>query len=200
VLEKRVFHPGLKTFRVVRGTDPTTVDFLAKWQMEAWEERWRKIQTAAEKRSRDEQAASQSSGKKSLAQRSTREAERQLQGLTKILRDGIEIDRMVDWEILKHRFEFSEAAPKPPKPDEPPPEPEPKETKFVPVLTYLDRLISSRARRKQSAAQQLYLLAKADWEDANRRVQEVNRAKRAEHEANLQKWRARKAEHDGKQA
>lgn len=64
MLEKRVFHPGLKTFRVVRGTDPTTVDFLAKWQMEAWEERWRKIQTAAEKRSRDEQAASQSSGKK----------------------------------------------------------------------------------------------------------------------------------------
>ncbi len=43
MLEKRIFHPGLKTFRVVRGTDNRTVEFLANWQMEAWDERWRKI-------------------------------------------------------------------------------------------------------------------------------------------------------------
>ena len=111
--EKQIFHPGLKVFRVIRGGDQGAVELMAKLQTELWDERWRKIQLANAKRRKEEEAARVSFQQKELALQRTREAERLLDSLTRILRDGIEIDHVLDWEKLKDRSPFSEPKPEP---------------------------------------------------------------------------------------
>jgi hypothetical protein len=77
-VEKQMFHPGLKTFRVLRRGDQANVELMAKFQTDLWDERWRKIELANAKRQKEEEAAKVSFQKKELALQRTREAERLL--------------------------------------------------------------------------------------------------------------------------
>ena len=113
VWEKKIFHAGLKAYRVVRGPDAATVEFRAQLQTQAWDDRWRTLQLADAKRKKQEEMAAVSFQKKELALRRTREIEQSLEHLTTILRDGIEIDHTFDWDSLKDCSSFLEAPPTP---------------------------------------------------------------------------------------
>ena len=76
--EKRILHPGLKTFRVIRGIDRATVELRAELQMDAWNARWKKIEDAAAKKAKEEEKARVFVGMKELAFKRTREAEQQI--------------------------------------------------------------------------------------------------------------------------
>lgn len=197
--EKKIFHPGLKAFRTVRGADKTTVEFIAQVQMEAWEERWRKIQLSEAKRRKEEEAARIDFQKKELALQRTREAERRLDALARILLDGIEIDHVLDWETLKQRAEFSEAPPVRPPLQLPPPSPRPEENRFLPRLTLIDWLIPSRRSRKLTEARRRYAEAKAEWGLLNRQTEESNASQQIDYEWKLKQWRDRQAEYNATQ-
>ncbi len=197
--EKTIFHPGLRAYRVIRGNEATEVEFIAKWQMEIWEERWRKIKAAQDKREKDKKAALLSTEKKEYAQRCTRDAERQLESLSRILREGIELDHAVDWESLKHRIEFAESPPMPTEPQKIPIEPQPNESRFIPKLGLFDHLIPSRARTKVSEFHNYYLAARASWELERDRIEEANRLQTVNHEKKISEWEERKTAHHKKQ-
>jgi|SRR5450631_614165 hypothetical protein len=144
--EKKIFHPGLKAFRVIRAADQATVELRSQLQIELWDERWRKIQLAGAKRKREEEAARVSFQKKELALQRTLEAEQQLDSLTRILQDGIEIDHVLDWEKLKDRSPFPEPRPEPRAPVSGPPAPKPDSPEFSPHLTFIDRLVPAGDR------------------------------------------------------
>jgi restriction system protein len=86
--EKRISHPGLKTFRVIRGMDQSVVELKAKLQAEIWDERWRKILRANEKREKDEEIARTRFQQKEFALQRTREAEEQRDSLTRLVSVG----------------------------------------------------------------------------------------------------------------
>jgi restriction system protein len=193
--EKQIFHPGLKVFRVIRGGDQGAVELMAKLQTELWDERWRKIQLANAKRKKEEEAARVSFQQKELALQRTREAERLLDSLIRILRDGIEIDHVLDWEKLKDRSPFSEPKPEPREQLSGWPAPQPDSVMFSPRLTFVDWLIPSRRSRRVAEAQRRYLDAKAECSAQDQQIREANARQQTEYEVKLKKWTAKKLLH-----
>jgi len=191
VWEKRIFHPGLKAFRIVRGNDKATVEFKAQLQMEAWNDRWQKLQQSTARKAKEEAAAHISFQKKSLALNRTREAEEQMNALSRILRDGIEIDHVLDWEQLKNRSEFSEPSPEAPKPTFGSPAPQQDSLMFSTHLTLIDRLIPSRRARRFADSERRYLNAKAEWIVQEQQIREINSKQQTEHESKLKEWISR---------
>jgi restriction system protein len=195
VWEKKLFHQGLKAFRVIRAADMATLELKARLQTEAWEERWRKIQTTEAKHRKQEEAARISFQRKELALQRTREAQQKIDALTGILADCIELDHVLDWNAMKQAFDLSEPAPQPPSPQAPPAPPVSGEARFTAKLDFLDRLIPSRRRRKIEDAQCRYSQARTEWETINKCIEQSNANQRAAYELKLQQWNKRKTEH-----
>ena len=195
IWEKRISHPGLKMFRVVRGRDPATVELTANLQLQRWEERWAKVEMANSKRKKEEEAAKVSFQKKELALLRTREAERQQKALEQILRDGIEIDSVLDWEKLKDRTGFPEPQPTGKLPILGMPEPRKDAVEFQPVLNLLDRLIPNRRSRRAAEAEQRFLNAQREWTAKDQQVRDANAKQQIEYEASLRQWIAKRTVH-----
>lgn len=89
-------------------------------------------------------------------------AEAALEQLHNILNAALREKSAVDWERLKHKNPYPK-----PRPEEfLLSEPQLEDTKYQPALTFLDRLVKSRAERKKQAAHALYVQDHADWENA----------------------------------
>ena len=193
--EKRIFHPQLKTFRVIRGNDKATVELRADLQMEAWNARWQKLEAAASKKAMEEAAARISFQKKDLALKRTREAGERLAALTRLLADGLEIDHVLDWEKLKDRSAFPEPKPEPPKATPAPPAPRADSPSFSPRMTWLDRLVPSRRSRRAAEASRRYAEAQAEWSMKDQQILVANARQQANYEVKLKDWNAREMLH-----
>jgi hypothetical protein len=123
VWRKTIYHPELKASRVIRGQTQAELEIKARLQFEAWNQKLQKIQLAVAKRRGSEKAARLSSQKKELAAQRTCEAQKELTALENLLKDGIEIDQVFDWDSLKSRNPFPIPRPVPPSPDPIPPRP-----------------------------------------------------------------------------
>lgn len=152
VWRKTIYHRELKASRVLRGETQAEVEFKAQLQLEAWSQKWQKIQQADAKRRESEKAALRSFQQKELAAERTREAQEQIAGLNTILKDGIEVDHVLDWDSLKDRSAFSVPIPTCPTPGQIPREPQPRDPVFQPRLSLVDRLIPSRRSRRKAEA------------------------------------------------
>lgn len=195
IWERRISHPGLKMFRIVRGRDPATVDLMANLQLQRWEERWAKLELANSKRRKEEESAKVSFQKKELALQRTREAERQQKALEQILRDGIEVDSVLDWEKLKDRSGFSEPQPTGKLPIAGMPEPRKDAVEFQPVLNLLDRLIPSRRSRRVAEVEQRFLNATREWTAKDQQIRDANAKQQIEYETSLRQWIAKRTLH-----
>jgi restriction system protein len=139
--ERRVSHPGLNAFRVIRGGDPQEVNTKAELQLKMWEERWQKSQLARA-------AASDKAQKKQIAEAKTREAEEQLAAISNTLLASLTKDHSVHWDDLKDKTPFAIAAPQKPSPSALPRRPLREDVAFGADLGFLDKLIRSRRERK----------------------------------------------------
>jgi restriction system protein len=198
-LWKTIYHRELKASRDVRGETQEEIELKAQWQMEAWRKKWEKIQQADAKRQESEKRALLSSEKKELAARRTREAQEELAAIENILREGIEIDHLLDWDSLKSRSPFSVPRPVAPTPDPLPPPPPPRNLVFQPSLSFWDKLIPSRRARRVAAAAQKTSSAMEEfrgeqrrWEELKNQVEQLNRKKRDSHLADAKNWKEEK--------
>jgi restriction system protein len=193
--EKRIFHPGLKTFRVIRGAEQATVELKAKLQTDIWDERWQKIQLANSKRQKEDEVAKARFQQKELALQRTREAEKQLDSLTCILRDGIEIDHVLDWEQLKDKASFSEPKPEQPQHLSSSPPPLRGSAEFLPQLSLVDRLVPSRRSRRIAEAERRYQDAIDKWNVSEKRHRETIASQQSAYEEKLKEWTSKKTLH-----
>lgn len=196
---KTIYHPELKASRVLRGETHEEIERKAQLQMEQWAEKWQRIQVAEARRQGSEKAARLSSQKKELASRRTRDAQQALTALGNILKDGIEVDHVLDWDSLKSRAPFSKPRPGPPAPDPTLPPPSPRNLLFQPTLSFWDKLIPSRRTRKTAAAAERSSLAKQEFRDEERRweehrsqVEQRNKKKHESHLLELKNWETEK--------
>jgi len=195
VWEKKIFHEGLKVFRVIRAPDKATLELKVRLQAEAWEQRWCKLQAAETRRQKWEKAARVSYLKKDLALQHTREIEQQGGKLATILSDGLELDHVLDWKTLKRKFEESEPAPSRPQLLTYPPAPLKNDSKFSPSLSILDRMIPSRRRRKLDDAESKYSTAAREHQQTTQGIQQENARVAKDYESALNEWTQRKSEH-----
>ena len=177
-----VEHEGLNKHQVVRSDSAHLVQSKANAIMAQWDEMWtRRVE-------KQERSAAIEHGKETAA-RITADAEEALQQLDSILARTLTVDDTVDWESLKETQpfpkpepQFPSPIPKPslfviPKPSYPelPKKPEETDSSYQVELTFLDRSIASRRKKKELAA-------------------------RKQFEADLEKWRCYKANADAEYA
>src|SRR5690242_13220755 len=87
-------HEQLHTYRVIRGLTREEVEQKAAMQLQAWNERWRKISAA-------QSARDQYSDLKGRASLLTREAESKLEEARGILIESLRRSKPFDWGQLK---------------------------------------------------------------------------------------------------
>jgi len=203
--EKRITHPGLNAFRVVRGQTRDDVERKAASQEAIWEERWQRklnAEKSHQKRLNDLQFRAfnkaQVESAKALALDQTRELEREREALESILARGLALDPRVSWEQKKEQARLSIYKPEKPVPLPLPSKPLLSDSAFTihvegPNLTFLDKLIARRkieklrlaadAREKASQiADRAFQKAIAEWEAGVSKIKAANQAAEAEYQ------------------
>lgn len=161
--EKRISHPGLKAFRVIKGYTEADVELKAQLQISLWDERWARIKSAEANRNAKALAKLNVEQKKQHAITCTRQAEEQRDALARLIFDSIELDHVVDWEALKDRKPFSEAKPTRPADAAIPREPLNTDVEFQPVLKFIERIIPPFKREKEEFYLKKLQTAHSEW-------------------------------------
>ena len=162
--EIRIRHEGLHAYRVIRGATKEEAELRARLQMDAWNARWARIQTA--EAARRERLKSRHSWEsqvevdrraKSEALKLTMEAEADLAAAKNLLNDALSKNHALDWESLRDTASFTKPEPTPPELKDLPPEPSRTETRFnvqlvAPQIRFIDWILPGARQRKQGEA------------------------------------------------
>ncbi|MCF8714976.1 restriction endonuclease [Joostella atrarenae] len=175
-------HLGLGKFRVLKDTDSYILRNKINSQFKTWDDQWERQET---KRIKGLKRAKN----KAVANEETLEAQKTLEDLDNILFHTLEIDDTIDWSTLKDKSKFQELNPRkyidselnnipPPtkerdaiKPEEPNP------NMFKPELSLIDKIISSKKRKKTEAAEKAYKEALDKWKSECKQVDIQNQKK-----------------------
>lgn len=204
-----LWHDGLKKHRLIRGESESIVKLKATLQIEEWEERWAVADARDKERSQKAAGKRQQEERKALAVEQTTEAQQELDGLSSLLKATLAVDDTINWESLKDKTPFPEKKPTlrppPPQPTLPPlpREPASLDSKYVPSLGILDRLLSSRKERAIAEKQALFASDHQAWQEQITAIKRTHTAAlqgheksvaaaRQDHEKQVAEWSARR--------
>lgn len=148
-----LWHDGLKKHRLIRGESESIVKLKASLQIDEWEDRWAMVDAREQERAQKATGRRQQEERKSVAAEQTAEAQKELDGLSSLLKATLSVDDTINWDSLKDKTPFPEkeptlqAAPREPTLLTLPREPNSLDSKYVPSLGILDKLIPSRKER-----------------------------------------------------
>src|SRR5262245_26971921 len=111
-----ISHPGLKRYRLIKGSSVAEVENKARAQLHAWNETFGRKLEAEERRYFRERDALLKGQQVQLALEWTREAECAIAEAQAILASALRDRRLFDWESLKERTSFDKPRPVPPVP------------------------------------------------------------------------------------
>lgn len=197
---KSIYHPGLNAHRLVRGPTQEIVEFKARLQFEAWNQRWAKIQQAQAKRNEKEHTLLRLAQKAELALQRTRDVEAELTSLQRILRDGIEVDHVLEWDAIKDHSSFVTPRPAIPEPPPLPRPPDKTDSQFRPLLTFLDRLLPSRRSLREAEAEERFRIAHNQWVEGKDVAEKAHGENLARYKAQAEAWEKDKRLHAEQQA
>lgn len=211
-----LWHDGLKKHRLIRGESESIVKLKASLQIEEWEERWGVVNAREQERSQKAAGKRQQEERKALASEQTAEAQKELDVLSSLLKATLSVDDTINWESLKDKSTFSEkepafeAAPPKPAPSSLPREPNRLDSKYIPSLGILDKLITSRKERLIAETKALFESDHRAWQDQVNTIKRNHAAAviahekfvasmRQEHEKKVAEWLVRREEFFAKQ-
>jgi restriction system protein len=195
VWTKSIYHPGLKAHRLLRGPTEEIVELKARLQCEAWDQRWAKIEQAQARRDEKEHTLLRLSQKAELALQRTRDVEAELTSLQRILRDGIEVDHVLEWDALKDQSLFTTPRPAMLEPQSVPRPPDMTDAQFQPRLSFLDRLLPSRHELRKAEAKDRFRSARNQWVVGKELAEKANSESVARHKAEVEAWEEQKRLH-----
>ena len=190
--EMRIQHPGLKAFRVIRHSDQSVVELKARLQLQAWEDRWNRVQEAESKRRLKQQISWDVAANKELARARTDECQREIAQVEKLLRDGIELDHRVNWESLQDRHTFSVPPPSPPLTKQIPTSP--RADDFAPRFSWFQQVVPALQRKPREAAGRRFMQVEQEWRKAKESIERENAQAIAEYKKALSLWEAQSRE------
>lgn len=186
-----LWHDGLKKHRLIRGESEAIVKLKAALQIDEWDERWAVVDARDQERSRRAAGKRQQDERKALAAEQSAEAQQELDGLSSLLKATLSIDDTINWEGLKDKAPFPEKKPilrpSSPEPTLPPLPREPKslDSKYVPSLGILDRLLSSRKERAIAEKQALFMSDHKAWQEQMAAIKRSHAAAIEAHEKSV---------------
>lgn len=172
--EIEVMHEGLNKYRHIRGTDRYVVEQKAFAQQLAWNEMWEKKLEIEESKNNKRQVWRNKQDSIEEAEIKTNDAQENIKQLEGILAHTLKINDAIVWESLRNTSLYSKE--KPQKPfeisiSEPPIS---SNSKYLPHLTFSDRLFSKSRIEKERIAAELFTRDYANWQDVKNRT-EVNK-------------------------
>lgn len=183
-----LWHEGLRKHRTIRGDDQAIIKLKAQHQLDEWAERWRALDARDRERAQRDTGKRQQELLKAQAASRTEEAEAELQSLSTLLMATLSVDDRIDWEKLKDTSPFPEAKPASPNlPQKPtlanlPPEPLRTDTRYVPVLGVLDKVLSFRKDRIVAEKKSLFAGDHAAWREKIAKLKQTYTVALREHE------------------
>lgn len=191
--EITIEHPGLHKVRHITGRDQHLVEQKAQAQAAAWDRQWA-IQVEKEERlSARELALQDKEVKREDADARTQSAEASLREIEDILRKALDVDDAILWGSLKDHSSYGEPAPLEPIPLSLPLQPNPNEGRYQPVLSFWDRLFSSRRLRKEEEKAAELRRDLDAWSLEVTRINGINESDRNQFERAHSEWIARRA-------
>lgn len=200
VWTKNIYHAGLKAYRVVRGPTREIVEIKARLQNEAWNQRWAKIQLVQAQRTEKELMLLRLQQKAAIARQRTRDVETDLASLQRILRDGLEVDHVLDWDSLKDQATFTNPPPGRPESQAMPSPPDRASPQFLPKLGFLDLLLSSRREMRRAEVEERFRSAEGKWIAEKEATQLANTERAARYKAEFEAWEEQKRSHEDTKA
>lgn len=194
-----LWHDGLKKHRVIRGEDESIIHSKAKLQAEEWDDRWAVVDAREQERSRKAAGKRQQDERKALATERTAEAQQEITGLSSLLKATLTINDTIDWESLKDKTPFPDKQPKLPVRPPLPVEPNREKSKYIPSLGLLDRLISSRKKRKIEEKERLFETDYQSWLERVAAIKRAHTAALQTHDKKLAEWSVRRDEYGANQ-
>jgi restriction system protein len=184
-------HYGLGTYRILKDKEEWLLRNKIDAQFAKWDEQWAKVV-------RKNKTEAYKEANQNLAEERTREAQEKLQEIENILMHTLDIDDTVNWESLKDQTKFKIPSPKnqlekelkqisvplPPELRELPEQPE--ERYFQPQLSFIDKLIKSKAQKKNEQANKLYQNALEAWQKLVKETDDFNEQLNTEYKQKLQ--------------
>jgi restriction system protein len=154
--------------------------------MEAWEDRWKRVQEVESKRQLKQQTSQFAHVNKEIARTRTDECQRAIAQVEGILRDGIELDHRVNWEALKDRHAFSVPRPSPPLTKQIPAPP--LASHYAPSLSWFQQLIPALQRKPREEADRRFKQVEQVWRGGKENIERENAQAIAEHEKAMRAW------------
>ena len=182
-----LWHDELGKHRTIKGEEPEFVKLQARGQLQTWNDQWlRKQEAECRRQQREDKERDQEAQKQKAACR-TREAEQVFHSLASTLANSLGLNSAIDWERLKHRFDFPISRP---TQEADRPQPRYSDAHYRPRLGLLDRLIRNRREAKESTEYARFEADLAHWEKQRKELekayQQAVRAWEAERDAFLQ--------------
>lgn len=189
-----LWHDGLKKHRLIRGENKSIIESKATLQVEEWEARWALVEAQERARSKKLAEKLQQEERKALATERTVAAQEELDRLSSLLKATLTVNDAVDWESLKNTRPYPERKPAPPtvptQPTSPPipRAPQSSESKYLPALGILDKLISSRRERAFAEKQAQFAADHEAWQSEVAEIKERHAAELRLHEEEIAVW------------
>lgn len=212
-----MWHDGLNKHRVIKGESEYLVEQKVRLQAAEWDERW--ADSSEKARQRDMKAE----GKRLLEERKleaadlTAAASEELELLASLLKATLTVDDRIDWESLKDRTPFPEAAsstePVPRAPQRPNQSRQPQvgDSKYQPPIGWLDKLIPSRKSKLLEQAKADFKADSQEWKTEAARAEALYAsalqshstkvaATEKRHAAAVAEWNQRRSEYFAQQS
>jgi restriction system protein len=186
IFVSEIQHTGVGTYRILRDKDSWILKNKVEAQFAKWDEQWQ--------RTLDKNNIVVNQNQAEIL---TREAQAKLKEVENILIHTLGVDDTVDWETLKDKQKFDVKNPKtlleaklrkislPYQPMKKTNPAEPDASKFEPELGFMDKLIRSKALKKQHDADLLYKVALANWQNEVLKVMQHNEKLELKHQKDL---------------
>ena len=176
-----IYHKGLNEHKNLSAPEFEMLQNKANLQQKKWAEKWSKLQL------KKIQAQAKELNQE-VAKTRSEEAQQELQSIDNLLLHTLNIDDTIDWDSLKSKKKFNAVHPKDTlqarinkleKPIKKPPKLMPRKPLandgfFAPDLSLIDKLLFSRRKTKEKAAEEKFLAAKQEWEQTCKQVEEEN--------------------------
>lgn len=176
-----VYHTGLNEHKVLTAPEIDMLENKLGIQIDKWEEKWEQIE-------KKKTLSKAREANKEEAIYRTEEAQERLEEIEELLIHTLGIDDTIDWNKLKSRKKFNEPnpldslqkrineipIPVSPKLLNPAPEPLKNSDEFLPKLGFLDKIFSSRKKKKEFEANEKFKAAYESWEAECQRIKSKN--------------------------
>ncbi|PVD52398.1 restriction endonuclease [Terrimonas sp.] len=172
-------HQGLGTYRILKDKDQWILDNKIEAQFKKWDEQWEKIVFKNKSQANKE-------ANLNLAEERTLEAKEKLDEIENLLVHTLDMDDTIDWNSLKDTKKFKVPNPKNsiekefkqiPLPESPSHKAiplQPNQMHFQPKLTFMDKLLKSKAQKKIDHSENSYKTAMTEWEELVKQTNSYN--------------------------